>query len=52
MSDQIVITEKTSQAKERWLAKFGQVDKWKIYLRAAMMPRIRSDHGKTSTAAA
>jgi len=30
-------------ARERWSAKFGQVDKWRICLRAAMMPRIRSD---------
>jgi hypothetical protein len=32
---------------ERWSAKFGQVDKWEICLKAARMPRIRSDHGKT-----
>jgi hypothetical protein len=31
------------------LGKFGQVDKWKICLRAARMPRIRSDDDKTST---
>src|SRR5271157_1062900 len=34
---------------ERWPAKFGQVDKWKFCLRAARMPRIRSDHDETST---
>src|SRR5689334_23185637 len=33
----------------RWLAKFGQVDKWKFCLRAARMPLIRSDNDKTST---
>ena len=35
--------------RERWLAKFGHADKWKICLRAARVPRIRSDNGKTST---
>ena len=30
-------------------AKFGQVDKWNICLRAARMPRIRSYHDETST---
>src|SRR5690242_9296675 len=30
----------------RWLAKFGQVDKWKFCLRAARMPLIRSDNDK------
>jgi TolB-like protein len=34
---------------ERWLAKFGQVDKWNFCLRAARMPRIRSDDDETST---
>jgi transposase len=34
---------------ERWLAKFGQVDKWSLCLRAARMPQIRSDHDETST---
>ncbi len=34
--------------KERWLAKFGHGYKWKPCLKAAMMPRIRSEHGKTS----
>jgi hypothetical protein len=34
--------------RERWLAKFGQVDKWSFCLRAASMPRIRSDHDETS----
>src|ERR1043165_2909712 len=34
---------------QRWLGKFGQADKWKICLRAARMPRIRSDNGKAST---
>jgi len=33
---------------ERWLANFGQVDKWSFCLRAASMPRIRSDHDETS----
>jgi hypothetical protein len=33
---------------ERWLAKFGHGYKWKPCLKAAMMPRIRSEHGKTS----
>ena len=31
---------------ERWLAKFGQSDKWRICLKAAMMPRIRREHGE------
>src|SRR3954453_24238732 len=34
---------------EWWLGKFGQTDKWKICLRAARMPHIRSDNGETST---
>jgi CRP-like cAMP-binding protein len=34
---------------QRWPAKFGQADKWKICLRAARMPPIRSDNGKTRT---
>src|SRR5215218_4087465 len=32
---------------ERWLVKFGQVDKWSFCLRAARMPRIRSNHDET-----
>ncbi|MGD0107041.1 MAG: Dna2/Cas4 domain-containing protein, partial [Rhodopila sp.] len=35
--------------RQRWPAKFGQADKWKICLRAARMPPIRSDNGKTRT---
>jgi hypothetical protein len=35
--------------RQRWSGEFGQVDKWKICLKAARMPRIRSDHGKTNT---
>jgi hypothetical protein len=35
---------------QRWLAKFGQSDKWKICLKAAKMPRIRSEYDETSTA--
>ena len=34
---------------KRWLAKFGQVDKWNFCLRAARVPRIRSDHDETSS---
>src|SRR3954447_11350660 len=37
-----------SNHNQRWLAKFGQVDKWSFCLRAASMPRIRSDHDETS----
>ena len=37
------------KGRQRWLAKFGQVDKWSFCLRAARMPRIRSDHDETST---
>src|SRR3954465_5004878 len=37
---------------EWWLGKFGQTDKWKICLRAARMPHIRSDKGEKSTHAA
>jgi monovalent cation/hydrogen antiporter len=29
---------------QRWLAEFGQGDKWRVCLKAAMMPRIRSAH--------
>ena len=36
-------------AVERWLAKFGQPDKWSFCLRAARVPRIRSDHDETSS---
>ena len=39
----------TMKGRQRWLAKFGQVDKWNFCLRAARMPRIRSDHDETST---
>jgi hypothetical protein len=35
---------------KRWPAKFGQRYKWKPCLKAASMPRIRSNHGTTSTA--
>ena len=35
--------------RERWPGKFGQADKWKVCLRAARMPRIRSDNGEAST---
>src|SRR5271165_6809531 len=34
---------------ERWLAKFGQVDKWNFCLRAARVPRVRRDHDETSS---
>jgi len=34
---------------QRWLAKFGQPDKWSFCLRAARVPRIRSDHDETSS---
>ena len=34
---------------KRWSTKFGQVDKWKLCLKVARMPRIRSDDGKTNT---
>jgi hypothetical protein len=33
----------------RWLTKFGQVDKWNFCLRAARVPRIRSDDDETSS---
>ena len=33
---------------QRWLAEFGQRYKWKPCLKAAKMPRIRSEHGTTS----
>jgi hypothetical protein len=36
--------------RKRWPAKFGQRYKWKPCLKAASMPRIRSNHGTTSTA--
>jgi hypothetical protein len=35
--------------RERWPGKFGQLDKWKICLRAARMPPIRRDNDATST---
>ena len=42
-------TDDPEQAiRERWLAKFGQRYKWKPCLKAAKMPRIRSEHGTTS----
>ncbi|MEA2731414.1 MAG: hypothetical protein QOF70_5889, partial [Acetobacteraceae bacterium] len=34
---------------QRWPGKFGQADKWSFCLRAARVPHIRSDNGKTST---
>jgi flagellar motor switch protein FliN len=34
---------------KRWPGKFGQSDKWSFCLRAARVPRIRSDNGETST---
>jgi hypothetical protein len=34
---------------QRWPAKFGQVDKWNFCLRAARVPRIRSDNDETSS---
>jgi hypothetical protein len=34
---------------KRWLTKFGQVDKWNFCLRAARVPRIRSDDDETSS---
>ncbi len=37
---------------ERWPGKFRQADKWKICLRAAIVPRIGSNNGKTSTSVA
>ena len=33
---------------KRWSAKFGQADKWKICLRAARMPRIRSKNDQAT----
>jgi len=34
--------------RQRWLAKFGQVDTWNFCLRAAMMPRIRREDDEAS----
>jgi hypothetical protein len=34
---------------KRWPGKFRQADKWNFCLRAAKVPPIRSDNGKTST---
>src|SRR4051795_6457213 len=36
-------------APKRWPGKFGQFVKWKSCLRAARVPRIRSDDDKTHT---
>jgi len=47
-----VIVDEVPQADwctERWPGKFGQVDKWKICLRAAKMPRNRRYHDETRT---
>jgi hypothetical protein len=44
----IQIRKKRSQ---RWSAKFGQTDKWKICLRAARVPQIRSDNDETRAVA-
>jgi len=43
------MTATTMDLRERWLAKFGQVDKWNFCLRAARVPRFRSDHDETSS---
>src|SRR6478735_12161717 len=37
-------------ARERWLGKFGQPDKWFFCLTAVKMPRIRSKNDEASTA--
>jgi DDE superfamily endonuclease len=49
IADKKTLTEEVAAWEERWPGKFGHADKWKICLRAARMPRIRSDHGKTTT---
>ncbi len=35
---------------QRWPGKFGQWDKWKTCLRAAMVLRIRSEDDEANTA--
>ena len=39
-----------SRRKHRRPVRFGQGYQWKVYLKAAIMPRIRSKRGKTCTA--
>jgi hypothetical protein len=33
---------------ERWPGKFGQIDRWIFCLRAAKLPRIRSEHDEAN----
>jgi hypothetical protein len=49
--DRAVSTETAAfkRLNQRWPDKFGQADKWSFCLRAARVPHIRSDNGKTST---
>jgi hypothetical protein len=46
---QLLEKRELSEQGERWLGKFGQVDKWNFCLSAARMPQIRSDYVETST---
>ncbi len=39
-----------SAQNQRWPGKFGQWDKWKTCLRAAMVLRIRSEDDEANTA--
>ncbi|HEY1933783.1 MAG TPA: hypothetical protein VGG99_17355, partial [Acetobacteraceae bacterium] len=39
--------EVRDESRQRWPAKFGQLDKWSFCLRAASMPRNRRDNDQT-----
>src|SRR3954462_7380859 len=43
-SEAMQVGDGVGQGIQRWLAEFGQGDKWRVCLKAAMMPRIRSEH--------
>jgi len=47
-TSRLILRRPTLQDVQRWLAEFGHGYKWKPCLKAAMMPRIRSEHDKTS----
>jgi hypothetical protein len=43
-----ICSDSDSHHSERWSAKFGQADKWNFCLRAARMPRIRSEYDQAN----
>jgi transposase len=48
-AQRLAFQEMLNAVQERWPWKFGQIDKWKICLRAARMPRNRRYHDETRT---